>query len=260
MYTRKGSFALSVALAFFTLSQCQTTPAPKPMSVVLLGNSYTYYNSGLGQMLEHLAASPRSPVRLSTLELTMGGVSINYIWDMKKSINALPHGPCDVVVVQDTLNFSQDHPDMAEIFSKYAKTITAWATEHGARTVLLMEQVFMPLGRGELTLAERERIHEDLSKALGVDVAPIAVAWQKVREQKPELNLYAPDDLHPNITGSYLMGCVLYSTITKRSPVGLPYLAEGLNGVGEPPSKSLAAYLQEVAWEVCLGYPQAHVK
>ncbi len=260
MHIKNGLGALVILLSVFFLSQCQQSASSKPTTAVLLGNSLTYYNSGLGEMLEHLAASARPPIRLSAVELTMGSVPINVIWDIKNSIDAIPKGLCDVVVVQDTLGFSAVEKDIGEMFTKYARMINAWAKIHGARTVIYFEQVHLPLVGSELSLAEREQIHEHLSRELAMDIAPIGIAWQNVREQKPGLSLYGPDNIHPSIAGSYLAGCVLYATIFKKSPVGLPYHAEGLAGVSDPLSISDATYLQKVAWETSLRYKYAHVK
>lgn len=53
-------------------------------------------------------------------------------------------------------------------------------------------------------------------------LVPVGLVWQNIRAQKPALNLYA-DDLHPNLTGSYLAACVFYAVLFKDSPAGLPH-------------------------------------
>jgi hypothetical protein len=49
-------------------------------------------------------------------------------------------------------------------------------------------------------------------------IAPDGLAWVRVRSQRPDLNLYAGDDRHPNTLSAYLVACVFYSAIFGRSP------------------------------------------
>lgn len=77
-----------------------------------------------------------------------------------------------------------------------------------------------------------------MAKDNGAVVAPVGVAWQKVRQDKPVIGLYA-DNVHPNATGAYLAACVLYATIFKDSPLDR-FRPESL-GAGQ------ARYLQQTA-------------
>lgn len=69
-------------------------------------------------------------------------------------------------------------------------------------------------------------------------VAPVGIAWQKVREDKPIIPLYA-DDIHPSATGAYLAACVFYATLFSDTPVGLSH--------PKTVGASQAQYLQEAA-------------
>lgn len=69
-------------------------------------------------------------------------------------------------------------------------------------------------------------------------VAPVGIAWERLRLDKPVIGLYA-DDVHPNATGAYLAACVLYATIFGDTPVGL-FHPQTIS-----PNKS--RYLQETA-------------
>lgn len=57
------------------------------------------------------------------------------------------------------------------------------------------------------------------------------------------------DDIHPNDVGNYLVACVMYATVYKRSPEGLT--TETFNEWGNPfekPSDELAGLMQRIAW------------
>jgi PKD repeat protein len=62
-------------------------------------------------------------------------------------------------------------------------------------------------------------------------VAPVGVAWKKVRQDFPGINLYDPDQSHPSVAGSYLAACVFYSNIFKKTSVGSTHLAGLTNSV-----------------------------
>lgn len=63
------------------------------------------------------------------------------------------------------------------------------------------------------------------------------------------------DDIHGNDTVRYLVACVHYATLFERSPVGLTNeLFVWWGGAFGPVSESLAAQLQEIAWETVCNY------
>lgn len=62
----------------------------------------------------------------------------------------------------------------------------------------------------------------------GLTIAPVGWAWYKVLDDKnyPLHYLHLSDWNHPSIKGSYLMACVIYSTIFIESSVGIPYYSD----------------------------------
>jgi len=64
-----------------------------------------------------------------------------------------------------------------------------------------------------------------MSQAFNVPVAPVGVAWQNVRNQDPQINLWQDDGSHPTPEGTYLAACVFYADIFQQSPEGLSYQA-----------------------------------
>jgi hypothetical protein len=76
-------------------------------------------------------------------------------------------------------------------------------------------------------------------------IAPAGMAFWRLKESAPDAfsSLYSADGSHPSNQGSHMVACVLYSTITGRSPVGLTSSVEN----GE--------LHQQVAEELVLGDP-----
>jgi len=77
-------------------------------------------------------------------------------------------------------------------------------------------------------------------------ISPVGWAWNTVLSEKnfPLHYLHMRDWNHPSLKGSYLMACVIYSTIYKESTEGISYYG-GL-------TKGDAEYFQEVASNMVL--------
>lgn len=54
-------------------------------------------------------------------------------------------------------------------------------------------------------------------------VAPVGVAWKYVRDNHPTINLYSGDGSHPSPEGTYLAACTFYASVFRKTPVGSGY-------------------------------------
>lgn len=63
----------------------------------------------------------------------------------------------------------------------------------------------------------------EVAQAKNLIVAPIGYAWDSIVKTMPEYELYAPDNGHPSVSGSYLGACVYYSVIFQESIEGNSY-------------------------------------
>jgi hypothetical protein len=90
-------------------------------------------------------------------------------------------------------------------------------------------------------------------------LVPVGPAWEWIRSNYPDIQLYAKDGIHPSAEGVYLSACVFYSSITGLSPEGNPVRTS----IGyDNPEKIVtlepktAARLQKAAWETIQDYLQ----
>ena len=74
-------------------------------------------------------------------------------------------------------------------------------------------------------------------------IAPVGEVWGTIREEKPSLNLYA-DNVHPNVTGTYLAACVFYVTFFGETSTGSS-ISAGVN-------RASAEYIQMVVNRIVL--------
>jgi hypothetical protein len=56
-------------------------------------------------------------------------------------------------------------------------------------------------------------------------VAPVGVAWKYVRDNFSSINLYQSDGSHPSLEGTYLAACTFYASAFRKPTVGATYTA-----------------------------------
>lgn len=101
-------------------------------------------------------------------------------------------------------------------------------------------------------------VHQFAWKSKAV-LIPVGPAWEKVREEHPQLQLYASDGMHPSAEGVYLSACVIYASLTGESPVGLPiYTSVSYDSPQDivTLNRDSVLLLQQVAWDVIQDYQQ----
>ena len=158
----------------------------------------------------------------------------------------------DLVIMQGhSTAFTSDAN--AEQFREALQRFDQYIRSKKAQPVLLMTwpykdrpQMLQPLRRGYTRAGVR----------LDIPVVPVGMAFAAINKQHPHIDLYTPDLArmeagqpvyrkaikHPGVAGSYLAACVLYATLTGRSPQGIAYQA-GLDD-------AQAQTLQSVAHQV----------
>ena len=78
-----------------------------------------------------------------------------------------------------------------------------------------------------------------MAQKLGMELSPVGVAWEIVRRERPDIELYVKDGSHPSDAGSYLAAAVGYLTLFKEpfkadTPIRLkPEVAKYLRSVAE---------------------------
>lgn len=186
--------------------------------VLFIGNSYTYYNRGLGRELTSLSPSTATKV------IAQPGYTLKNHWDAGQALQAIHKGGWDVVVLQEQSQLPV--LDSTQFFNS-VRDFDREIRLSGARTVLLMTWERPDSLSGGVTTANLAAAYQSVGRELGLQVAPAGLAFAMSRLERPDLELYSPDG-HPTVAGTYLAACVLYGTIFKQTPVGLPYADKGI--------------------------------
>jgi hypothetical protein len=238
------------------------TPSARPLRVLFIGNSYIH-NNNLPALVEGLARSATPPRQLETRAVTRAGVRLRQHWEKGDALAALQEGPWDYVVLQEQSTLGllliegrHEVHDPEPSFYPYARRFVAEARKVGAQPLLMLTWARResPESQPRLTHA-----YMTLARELEVPVIPAGLAWERVRQEHPEVELFHPDGSHPSPAGSYLVAATLYATITRQSPLGLTATISGHPrrelGVDTSRTVTLAALrpeqaelLQRTAW------------
>ncbi|MEI6203055.1 MAG: hypothetical protein WCP68_13995 [Enhydrobacter sp.] len=255
--------AFSLLLAAST-AQAQTTK-PKvtdlggsPESIIWIGNSFFYFNNGMGGHVSRLNESAQASKKLRSTDVTISGSSLQWhdveSYFRPNAVGAFSFDPENNVVfnkndklfeVAVMMDCSQCpvHPELKSQFAEYAKKDSDIVRKHGGKPVLFMSWAYQNKPEMTVGLAEAYTMAGNDNNAL---VIPAGLAFARVVKEHPEITLYIADKRHPTLAGSYLGAATSYAALFRQSPVGLAYTA-GLD-------PAVAKTLQEAAWATVLAY------
>ncbi|WP_322639293.1 SGNH/GDSL hydrolase family protein [Nostoc sp. EspVER01] len=209
---------LMIALFQMLARQIQTNSFPvaeqQVIRVLFIGNSYTYFND-LPWLTQQLAASAKEPKKLETEMVVIGGATLQNHWKRGKALRLLKAKRWDYVVLQEQSTLPITNPK--EMY-KYATLFDAEIKRVNSQTVFYLTWAKQNQPETQQILTDA---YMNIAQELKAKVAPVGIAWQKVQEANPKLNLYSSDKSHPSPIGSYVAACVFYTTFYENSPVGL---------------------------------------
>lgn len=222
------------------------TSAKRPLRVLFIGNSYTFFNGGLGSLVQALANSVKGGRRLEFVEVTKGGQTLEGHWKEGKALAEIRKGGWDYVVLQE---HSMRPLIEREKMWMYARMFDSEIKKTGAKTVFY--ETWARKNRPEMQ-AGLDQAYSGIAREIAALVAPAGLAWERALRVKPDLSLHISDLSHPTPAGSYLNACVFYETFFAKSPEGLPRTLRSAAGKTLIDlSESEAVLLQHAAFESC---------
>ncbi len=253
---------LLVLLSFTSVSLPLSTETP--IRVLFIGNSYTYFNN-LPGVLSEFGTSEGSGPQIVTEMVVAGGATLKQHFEGSRAVRTIREGNWDYVVLQEqsTLGRSKyingrptiNQPDT---FHEFVRLLHEEIKRSGGKTVLMLTWARQSSPQHQATLTNA---YMSIGKELGVHVAPVGLVWKEVNERNKDIELFMEDGSHPGPQGTYLAACVMYTTITGKSPVHLPNLLKvpKMSMEGKPVKKEgaystielnqdEAALIHEVTW------------
>ena len=234
--------------------------------VLFIGNSYTFQNS-LPELVKAFAQAQAPQLPFETESILAGGTTLRWHQAQESTSRRIHEGGWRYVVLQEQsllgglcIDGVTYVGEPEELFFPAARQLSAQITSAGARPLF-----YMTWSRKSDLAAQDSltRAYVHIANELDAPLASVGVAWERVRRERPELELYVEDGSHPSPAGSYLAACVLFATIFHRSCEGAPSTLSGAPWTGSDFDSSrtvmlvrlpedTARYLQRVGSEVGL--------
>jgi len=162
---------------------------------------------------------------METRMIARGGATLDQIWELDEVHHVLREGKWDYVVLQEHSQLGTVLVDGVQQLNEpegFWDTIRMYEFEIRrirAKTVLFLTWARK---RDPSQQASLNYAYMTIAQELGLIVAPVGMAWAKVRDLEPDMPLHLGDGTHPSAIGSYLSACVLADTLLGRRLVSLP--------------------------------------
>jgi PKD repeat protein len=226
--------------------------AQDTLSVLFIGNSYTSYNN-LPLLVKNLSTSAGKTLNIDS-NMPGGYLMSSHAAD-GTTLSKISMGNWDYVILQEQsqiptieyYRYNDMYPAMIDLkaliklYNPCAKIITymTWGRRFGGQQCdpsgTYCSPVFANFNHMQDSLTSA---YLEISEQLKVQCAPVGVVWQNILNDT-NLVLHSGDNSHPNIDGSYVAACAIFTSIWKQGTSGLSYTA-GL-------SSSLALYYQSIS-------------
>ena len=191
---------------------------PPPKTLLLVGNSFFYFNDSMHRYLGGLVAAGAPELRgqYRATSVTISGAGLNwhdidsylkpgsgmasysFTADNKVVLKKFDK-PYEAVIMNDCSQ-CPIHPQLKDPFHEFSRKHSQTAAKYGAKPVLFMTWAYQDMPEMTAQLAEQYTIAGNANDAL---VIPAGLAFAKSVAKNPQLNLYNPDKRHPSLAGAY---------------------------------------------------------
>lgn len=212
---------------FFLVVSCWSLSAlaQEETSVLFIGNSFTFMNN-MPFIFKDIATSKGRKVHVDTV--VEGGKNLEYHSNQLETYNAINSRKWDYVVVQahsnelaqpdtkvdkNTFPFAQKIVDSIRKNSPCTQVILymTWGYKYG-------NPKWAPIASYDSMQFRISNQYLRFADLLNTQVSPVGEVWKNVRANHAGINLYDPDNFHPNLEGSYISACTFYAAIFGESP------------------------------------------
>ncbi len=235
---KKSFFLIALNLAFGFLN------AQEPLKVLFIGNSYTEFWDTPNMFRELSIAAgkevfvdDRAVSGTSLGEHSLNQATIDKIYEQKWDYVILQGGSLSIAFPRSHVSISGPITTLRRfIRENHSQTkvfyLLAWAPKDG----LTINGIDYTYDAFQDLIITGTKIFADKMSLL---ISPVGSAWKHVIDDKPEIELFAPDKGHPSLRGAYLQSCVYYAAIFGESVLN--------NSFTSTLSGDEALYFQEVA-------------
>ena len=222
-------FLFSTFLVYASDPHTYSLKDKSPERVLYIGNSYLYYNDSLHnhvrRMLEEIY-----PNKIDTSNYKSVTISGSRSWHHNighplnhKNIGA--DKPFQLVIFQGGSGETNTKSER-KIFLNEVEKVVNKIHQSGAEAALYMIHAYVdPHEKANSQMIEDiKKMYIDAGKKNNALVIPVGIAFENAYKMKPNIKLHKSfDGSHPSMLGTYLASCVVFASITQKSPKGIKY-------------------------------------
>lgn len=186
-------------------------------SILFIGNSLTGFYEAQNKFCE-LAKNDGRQIILG--DRIVNGTGLDLHCEDESTIETIRSRKWDYVVLQGSdykIALLSMHDQVAGPIQKLVDIIRKNNPE--TKIIFFLDYALMP-GVGKYPFDDFQMMLYSgtmkMAERFNMIVAPVGMAWKKVVELAPEINLYDKDGSHPSRYGAYLSACVYWSLIKKE--------------------------------------------
>ena len=204
---------LFITIFFFGIStECLAQVKKDTLSVLFVGNSYTYYSN-----MPHLVSliSDSTKVKLITSKSTAGGANLSDHWKGEKGLKTkeiISNGMYDIVVLQE---HSMGTIEKKDDFFKYSKELCKLIKASGAKPYFYVTWARQKVPQYQETITET---YQQASKENDCGLILAGEAWKLAQTLRPNIQLFMHDGSHPSPLGAFLTACMFVEAFSLELP------------------------------------------
>jgi len=227
----------------------ESAPDAKPLKILFVGNSMTFYWA-IPESLQAMLEIGTRDLRIEPHRSLHGGKWLEYHYNKTDALDLIKNGNFDVVVLQEGSTHPLEEPDL---FFEYAEKFDWVIQESGARTLLYPSPV-----HSNTTDAERQENmarHTELSQKIGAPIIPVCETLRLCYAERPDVIWHDADTIHMGMHGGYAVACTFYAALTGGADFPPPAVL--VQQVKIDPD--LAAFIQQKARQAVEAQPATYL-
>ena len=200
-----------------------------PERVLYIGNSYLYYNDSLHNHVRRMLEEDYLK-EIDTTNYKLVTISGSRSWhhNVDHPLNHKKIGskkPFELVIIQGGSG-ETDTKSERKIFSDSVEEIVNKVHASGAEAALYMIHAYVTPHKNAnpKMITDIKKMYIEAGNKNDALVIPVGIAFENAYSAMPDIELHKPfDGSHPSLLGTYLAACVVFGSITQKSPSGLNY-------------------------------------
>ena len=232
----KLSLVLIIFATFSNASLDIKTPkSEKISSLMLVGNSFFYYNNSLHNHLGDLIKNDPNVNSMKRRSITINGSDLpwhdlesylsnehigSFRIDTKNNNKYVPSSntKTDAVIFMGC-SLCPIHPDTKDTFQVYVQRYSEIIRDKNAEPMLFMSWPYK--NKPEMINSLRD-VFVDTANKNNLLLIPAGEAFYRFNSSYPEIDLYTKDLRHPSKEGTYLAAAVVFASLYGKATAGNP--------------------------------------